>query len=161
MLVGKPSYKCNVCGKTFPSYQALGGQKASHQKQAEDDQSTSTTTTTSGDVSGRFHVCPICNKSLPTGQALGGHKHCHYDGCNSVALGNQNVVTSSEGVGSSSHVSQQSQGEFDMNLSVMSEFTAGEFFIYGDGEDVISPMPAKKPRLLVSLRSHREIQRVT
>ncbi|XP_010523228.1 PREDICTED: zinc finger protein ZAT10-like [Tarenaya hassleriana] len=120
-LVDKPSYKCNVCGKAFPSYQALGGHKASHRKHAGDDHSTSTTTTTSGGGSGN------------------------------VALGNQNVVTSSEGVGSSSHVSQQSQREFDLNLPTMPDVAAGEFFVSGDGDEVISPMPAKKPRLLFSL----------
>ncbi|KAH0942513.1 zinc finger protein AZF1 isoform X2 [Brassica rapa] len=47
-------YKCSVCGKSFPSYQALGGHKTSHRK-----------------------------PSFPSGQALGGHKRCHYDGGNS------------------------------------------------------------------------------
>ncbi|CAE6075670.1 unnamed protein product [Arabidopsis arenosa] len=46
-------YKCSVCGKSFPSYQALGGHKTSHRK-----------------------------PSFPSGQALGGHKRCHYDGGN-------------------------------------------------------------------------------
>ncbi|KAL0652104.1 hypothetical protein Bca4012_094795 [Brassica carinata] len=44
-------YKCSVCGKSFPSYQALGGHKTSHRK-----------------------------PSFPSGQSLGGHKRCHYDG---------------------------------------------------------------------------------
>ncbi|KAJ6685818.1 ZINC FINGER PROTEIN ZAT10 [Salix purpurea] len=30
----KLSYKCSVCNKGFPSYQALGGHKASHRKLA-------------------------------------------------------------------------------------------------------------------------------
>ncbi|KAJ4716161.1 putative Zinc finger protein [Melia azedarach] len=30
----KLSYKCSVCNKAFPSYQALGGHKASHRKNA-------------------------------------------------------------------------------------------------------------------------------
>ncbi|XP_010556440.1 PREDICTED: zinc finger protein ZAT10-like [Tarenaya hassleriana] len=169
----KLSYKCSVCGKAFPSYQALGGHKASHRKHllasasaaaaAGDDHSTSTTTTTSATASGggggvsrggKPHVCSICNKSFPTGQALGGNNRCHYDGGNSVsvaAVGNQSVVTSSEGVGSSSHVSQQSHREFDLNFPAMPEFAAEDFFVSGDVDEVISPMPAKKPRLVFQL----------
>ncbi|KAE8056680.1 hypothetical protein FH972_013428 [Carpinus fangiana] len=40
-------YKCTLCHKTFPSYQALGGHKASHRNPVgAEDQSSSTSTTT-------------------------------------------------------------------------------------------------------------------
>ncbi|KAF3590429.1 hypothetical protein DY000_02026395 [Brassica cretica] len=71
-------YKCSVCGKSFPSYQALGGHKTSHRKPVNN-----------GNISngligqsGKTHKCSICFKSFPSGQALGGHKRCHYDGGN-------------------------------------------------------------------------------
>ncbi|CAA7021358.1 unnamed protein product [Microthlaspi erraticum] len=139
-------YKCSVCDKSFSSYQALGGHKASHRKSLSqthsgggDDQSTSVTTTsavTTGTGSGKSHVCTICNKSFPSGQALGGHKRCHYEGNNN----NSSSVSNSEGAGSTSHVSSSHRG-FDLNIPPIPEFSS----VNGDDE-VMSPMPAKKPR---------------
>ncbi|KAL1195026.1 Zinc finger protein AZF1 [Cardamine amara subsp. amara] len=88
------SYKCSVCGKSFPSYQALGGHKTSHRKPVSinnDDVNNSNDSVTSNGVvgqSGKTHNCSICFKSFPPGQALGGHKRCHYDGGNSNGNGN-------------------------------------------------------------------------
>ncbi|XP_021912602.1 zinc finger protein ZAT10 [Carica papaya] len=144
----KVSYRCSVCNKAFPSYQALGGHKASHRKLAagaDDGQSTSTTTTTSATTmagTGKSHECSICHKSFPTGQALGGHKRCHYDGGAA-----NSAVTSSEGVGSTNNVSHGhvSHRDFDLNLP-----PRPNFFISRDVDEVISPMPIKKPRLLIA-----------
>ncbi|KAK9271358.1 hypothetical protein L1049_026948 [Liquidambar formosana] len=157
----KLTYKCSVCNKAFGSYQALGGHKASHRKHAgAEEQATSattTTTTTTSNGGGRAHECSICHKSFPTGQALGGHKRCHYEGGS-----NNSGVTTSEGVGSShshshsnshSHSQSQSQSlshrDFDLNLPALPVFWAGPQFS-GDDE-VESPLPAKKPRLLMPL----------
>ncbi|KAJ1381633.1 Zinc finger C2H2-type [Sesbania bispinosa] len=68
------SHKCSICNKTFPSYQALGGHKASHRKSSPEADNVPTTIGI-----GRMHQCSICHKAFPTGQALGGHKRCHYD----------------------------------------------------------------------------------
>ncbi|XP_010499266.1 PREDICTED: zinc finger protein ZAT10 [Camelina sativa] len=148
----KLSYKCTVCDKTFSSYQALGGHKASHRKNLSqthsgggggDDQSTSSATTTSAVTtgSGKSHVCSICNKSFPSGQALGGHKRCHYEGNNNNSTNNNSSsVSNSEGAGSTSHVSSSHRG-FDLNIPPIPEFST----VNGDDE-VMSPMPAKKPR---------------
>lgn len=151
----KPSYKCSVCNKAFSSYQALGGHKASHRKLAgNEDQSTSTITTSSATAtgtvsngSGKIHKCSICQKCFPTGQALGGHKRCHYEG--GAGGGEKSGVTStSEGVGSTNtHSLSQSHREFDLNIPALPEFAAD--FISGDDE-VMSPLPTKKPRLLVA-----------
>ncbi|KDP41634.1 hypothetical protein JCGZ_16041 [Jatropha curcas] len=150
----KPSYKCSVCNKAFSSYQALGGHKASHRKLAgNEDQSTSTTATSSATAtvsngSGKTHECSLCHKCFPTGQALGGHKRCHYEG-GSAAAEKSGVTSVSEGVGSTNtHSLSQSQREFDLNLPALPEFAA-DFFISGDDE-VMSPLPVKKPRLLVA-----------
>ncbi|CAN8313422.1 unnamed protein product [Cochlearia groenlandica] len=144
----KPSssnHKCSVCDKSFSSYQALGGHKASHRKNLSqthsgggggEDQSTATTTVASG--SGKSHVCNICNKSFASGQALGGHKRCHYEG---NINNNNNSVSNSEGVGSTSHVSSSSHRGFDLNIPSILEFSP----VNGDDE-VMSPMPVKKPR---------------
>ncbi|XP_073149748.1 zinc finger protein ZAT6-like [Henckelia pumila] len=87
-------YKCSVCSKSFASYQALGGHKASHRIKpptaaaatSSDDSNLSTSASTNAsnvsplNPSGRLHACSICHKVFPTGQALGGHKRRHYEG---------------------------------------------------------------------------------
>ncbi|KAF8410207.1 hypothetical protein HHK36_002729 [Tetracentron sinense] len=139
----KFNYTCTVCNKSFSSYQALGGHKASHRKLAgADDQSTSTTATTSVsnvNPGGRTHECSVCHKCFPSGQALGGHKRCHYDGGSSG-------VTSSEGAGSS-----HSHRDFDLNLPSLPELliAGGRRSLISGDEEVESPLPVKKPRLLI------------
>nr|AAD26942.1 zinc-finger protein 1 [Datisca glomerata] len=161
----KVSYKCSVCDKAFSSYQALGGHKASHRKLAGgEDQSTSfattnsatVTTTTASGGGGRSHECSICHKSFPTGQALGGHKRCHYEGSiggNSIHHHNNTTNSGSNGgmsmtseVGST-HTVSHSHRDFDLNIPALPEFRSN-FFISGDDE-VESPHPAKKPRILM------------
>ncbi|KAL4279378.1 hypothetical protein GQ457_03G040970 [Hibiscus cannabinus] len=148
----KLSYKCSVCNKSFNSYQALGGHKASHRKLSggNDDHSTLTTNTASAggitsaalNPSGKSHECSICHKTFPTGQALGGHKRRHYEG----GAGNSAIgVTTSEGVNTMNHISQRV--EFDLNLPV-------NFF----ADDVVeSTHPAKKPRVLVQMPPKIEV----
>ncbi|MFS7951662.1 putative transcription factor C2H2 family [Helianthus anomalus] len=119
-------HKCSVCDKTFGSYQALGGHKASHRKNSpagageEVEQPVATTTGTSG----RSHECSICHRCFPTGQALGGHKRRHYEGV--IGGGRSHAgsgMTSSDG----------SQRGFDLNLPAEQE--------------VESPHPAKRSRV--------------
>ncbi|MGJ2918466.1 C2H2-type zinc finger protein, partial [Salmonella enterica subsp. enterica serovar Paratyphi A] len=113
------------------------GHKASHRKLAgatSDDHSV-TTAVSSG---GRTHECSICHKSFATGQALGGHKRRHYDGAGAGGA-NSGLTTSSEGVGSTN-----SHRDFDLNLPALPEFGFG-----GRDQEVESPHPAKKPRLLL------------
>ncbi|KAJ0579986.1 putative transcription factor C2H2 family [Helianthus annuus] len=107
-------HKCSVCDKTFGSYQALGGHKASHRKNSpagageEVEQPVATTTGTSG----RSHECSICHRCFPTGQALGGHKRRHYEGV--IGGGRSHAgsgMTSSDG----------SQRGFDLNLPAEQE----------------------------------------
>ncbi|KAG6699034.1 hypothetical protein I3843_08G050200 [Carya illinoinensis] len=160
----KAVYKCSVCSKAFSSYQALGGHKASHRKLAGagggEDSSTSSATATataagastvtaSNNISGKAHECSICHKSFPTGQALGGHKRCHYEGGSGGVA--SSVVTTSECVGSThsrshSHNNQHHR-DFDLNIPALPEFSLN-FFIPGEDE-VESPLPAKKPRVLM------------
>lgn len=122
----KPIYKCSVCDKAFQSYQALGGHKASHRKSFNQALSSGGGDDGQPTTSVKSHVCSICLKSFGTGQALGGHKRCHYEGS----------VSNSEGVGSTSH-----RG-FDLNISPIQAKA---------DDEVISPMPAKKPRFVLSL----------
>lgn len=103
-------HACSVCGKAFPSYQALGGHKASHRakpspspspaaaaalapepgaghgdrhdekKPAPPSSSSAGSRPAVASASASAHECNVCGKAFPTGQALGGHKRRHYDG---------------------------------------------------------------------------------
>lgn len=69
-------FKCNECDKSFPSHQALGGHKTSHNKRNTNGtrpQGKKGDILITGD-----HRCKICDKTFPTGQALGGHQRLHY-----------------------------------------------------------------------------------
>ncbi|PHU24020.1 hypothetical protein BC332_09127 [Capsicum chinense] len=98
----KIKFECTTCNRSFHSYQALGGHRASHKN-------TKVGNCTSIDIdhhvkqiknfsneSGinefalkidnncgskkqqlKMHECPICFKIFPSGQALGGHKRSH------------------------------------------------------------------------------------
>ncbi|KAE8657056.1 Zinc finger protein ZAT10 [Hibiscus syriacus] len=164
----KLSYKCSVCNKSFNSYQALGGHKASHRKLSagNDDQPTLTTNSTiAGGVisaalnpSGKSHECSICHKSFPTGQALGGHKRCHYEGgAGNSATASASGVTS-EGVGSTNKMNHISQRvAFDLNLPTLPEFSPANFFVAGADDEVESPHPAKKPRGMMQMPPKIEV----
>ncbi|KAL2254551.1 zinc finger protein AZF2-like [Sesamum indicum] len=119
------SYKCSVCNKVFPSYQALGGHKASHRAKppaaTADDGNPSTVLTTSStytsvtNPSGKLHECSICHKSFPTGQALGGHKRRHYEGVIGSAAA-KSRTTSSYGGGGSDQMTVTISRNIDLNL---------------------------------------------
>jgi len=170
----KLNHRCSVCNKAFPSYQALGGHKASHRKSSSENQTTvvndTVSVTTATVTSGKMHECSICHKSFPTGQALGGHKRCHYDGGNhnnnnnsnsNVNANNNSGITISDGAAASSSISHRG---FDLNLPApLTEFWSPLGLGGGDSkknkvnvnlagigeQEVESPLPvtAKRPRL--------------
>ncbi|GER36906.1 zinc finger protein [Striga asiatica] len=109
------SYGCSVCGKAFPSYQALGGHKASHRVKpptaAADDAGLHAQAVNPG---GRLHECSVCHRAFPTGQALGGHKRRHYEG---VIGGAKSRTTSSNGAAAGSEqVTVAVARNIDLNL---------------------------------------------
>ena len=128
-----------TCNKSFTSYQALGGHRASHNKvkvleshQARANSealllgteenriglasarasNTSLSSSNNGD-----HVCDICHKSFPTGQALGGHKRRHWTG--PVSSEAATAAPTAPAAGSSNQVTETVQEvkkfEFDLN----------------------------------------------
>uniref|UniRef100_A0A1D1XTZ9 Zinc finger protein ZAT11 n=1 Tax=Anthurium amnicola TaxID=1678845 RepID=A0A1D1XTZ9_9ARAE len=74
--LGNPGrlFECKTCSRRFPSFQALGGHRASHKKPR-----------LAGDQQGqpaalakpRGHECSICGLEFAIGQALGGHMRRH------------------------------------------------------------------------------------
>jgi C2H2-type zinc finger len=132
----KPQFKCSICGKSFSSYHALGGHKSSHRRPADPDQIKPATINVNIDLvddEGLTHKCNVCYKSFATGQALGGHKRCHYlDG-----------FLTSGSIYSASTVS--SVRDFDLNLPPKNELGVNFFC---EEDEVSSPLPAKKQRLL-------------
>ncbi|XP_057781869.1 zinc finger protein ZAT5-like [Salvia miltiorrhiza] len=102
--VGIYVYECKTCNRTFPSFQALGGHRASHKKPkpaAETDQRKSPPAAADGQEEGggkelrkltaispppatqsdpnkpKMHECSICGSEFGSGQALGGHMRRH------------------------------------------------------------------------------------
>ena len=68
--VPERAFVCKTCGRVFPSFQALGGHRASHKKPRLDGDGT-------GDLKPKLHGCSICGLEFAVGQALGGHMRRH------------------------------------------------------------------------------------
>ncbi|CBI39857.3 unnamed protein product, partial [Vitis vinifera] len=83
-------YRCSTCNKSFPTHQALGGHRSSHNKfknsQTMDDSAShealgcNDAAAALASMLSTTHQCKCCNKTFPTGQALGGHMRCHWNG---------------------------------------------------------------------------------
>ncbi|MQM09364.1 hypothetical protein Taro_042235 [Colocasia esculenta] len=66
-------FECKTCNRRFPSFQALGGHRASHKKPRLDLQQAAAGRP-------RVHECSICGLEFAIGQALGGHMRRHRAG---------------------------------------------------------------------------------
>uniref|UniRef100_A0A1J3DDH2 Zinc finger protein AZF2 n=1 Tax=Noccaea caerulescens TaxID=107243 RepID=A0A1J3DDH2_NOCCA len=157
----KVPYKCSVCGKAFPSYQALGGHKASHRikpptANITTDDSTAPSIAVAGDrnpnptaiaPSGKIHECSICHKVFPTGQALGGHKRCHYEGNLGGGGGGSKSVSHSGSVSSTVSEERSHRGFIDLNLPALPELSLHHNPVVD--EEILSPLTGKKPLLLI------------
>ncbi|KAI3472651.1 hypothetical protein Pfo_029170 [Paulownia fortunei] len=79
-------YTCKTCNRAFPSFQALGGHRASHKSprtRKKPPYNASTTTfsaTLKSSPSPRIHECSYCGAEFTSGQALGGHMRKHRGG---------------------------------------------------------------------------------
>ncbi|CAN7006185.1 hypothetical protein IGI04_009889 [Brassica rapa subsp. trilocularis] len=135
----REKHVCVTCNKSFTSYQALGGHRASHNKvkvleshQARANSealllgteamitglaSAQASNTSLSSGNNGDHVCDICHKSFPTGQALGGHKRRHWTG--PVSSEAVTAAPTAPAAASSSQVTETVQEvkkfEFDLN----------------------------------------------
>ncbi|KAH0457404.1 hypothetical protein IEQ34_012719 [Dendrobium chrysotoxum] len=71
-------FKCKTCGRSFATYQALGGHRTSHTRLKK--------LVETKKIKKEFHRCPICGIYFPMGQALGGHMRRHKDMVKELAL---------------------------------------------------------------------------
>ncbi|KAM3229384.1 hypothetical protein ACQJBY_060315 [Aegilops geniculata] len=62
------AFECKTCNRRFPSFQALGGHRASHKKPRLAD---------GEPPKPKVHGCSICGLEFAVGQALGGHMRRH------------------------------------------------------------------------------------
>ncbi|KAK8947972.1 Zinc finger protein ZAT5 [Platanthera guangdongensis] len=89
-------YECKTCNKSFQSFQALGGHRASHKKLKMAAEAAAAAADVrehlrnisvmnsllkradaAGKLAGRVHECSICGSEFSSGQALGGHMRRH------------------------------------------------------------------------------------
>ncbi|XVF68702.1 hypothetical protein PTKIN_Ptkin11bG0022600 [Pterospermum kingtungense] len=76
-------FACKTCNKSFSSFQALGGHRASHKKPRLADVNVPETPVSPKKP--RIHECSICGLEFPIGQALGGHMRKHKSVLNEAA----------------------------------------------------------------------------
>ncbi|CAN1282998.1 Zinc finger protein ZAT12 [Linum perenne] len=69
---GGRMFACKTCDKKFTSFQALGGHRASHRKEQQQQPVVVTPV-----KQPKTHECAICGVEFAMGQALGGHMRRH------------------------------------------------------------------------------------
>ncbi|XP_015057986.1 zinc finger protein ZAT11-like [Solanum pennellii] len=77
-------FECKTCNKRFPSFQALGGHRTSHNKKPQ----------LLGETNqkSKVHKCSICGMEFALGQALGGHMRRHRDEINKVTSHEKTII---------------------------------------------------------------------
>ncbi|KAK8582246.1 hypothetical protein V6N13_145229 [Hibiscus sabdariffa] len=109
---GAYAYECKTCNRAFPSFQALGGHRASHKKPKgvmADEKKPLVSSVKDHDVEGadqfnranpalvalqvrnnnkgnKIHECSICGSEFSSGQALGGHMRRHRAASNQATV---------------------------------------------------------------------------
>uniref|UniRef100_A0ACD5WGK1 Uncharacterized protein n=1 Tax=Avena sativa TaxID=4498 RepID=A0ACD5WGK1_AVESA len=94
---GAGEFACKTCGRSFPTFQALGGHRTSHLRGrhglalglAGGDQYSAMkpkkTTSSDDHKPAAVHECHVCKLGFETGQAQGGHMRWHREEAGAVA----------------------------------------------------------------------------
>ncbi|KAJ8766057.1 hypothetical protein K2173_020573 [Erythroxylum novogranatense] len=77
-------FECKTCNRQFPSFQALGGHRASHKKPRL--MGGDASFDTHSPAKPKTHECSICGLEFSIGQALGGHMRRHRTAMNDQTL---------------------------------------------------------------------------
>ncbi|XP_020572963.1 zinc finger protein ZAT9-like [Phalaenopsis equestris] len=124
-------YNCKTCGRTFPTYQALGGHRARHMriKVPSFSEVLDTKELKIQNHGSKFYECSICGKIFASGQALGGHKRSHLvaaDNAASAPAPAEAVQASAAVIANMEQVSSVFD-TLDLNLPAMEDESYGDY----------------------------------
>ncbi|GAV76065.1 zf-C2H2_6 domain-containing protein [Cephalotus follicularis] len=89
-------FECKTCNRQFPSFQALGGHRASHKKPRLTLGGDTVTDAQRSPAKPKTHECSICGLEFSIGQALGGHMRRHRAGGDNLQAPFLNVISSAQ-----------------------------------------------------------------
>jgi hypothetical protein len=128
------SYECKTCNKCFPSFQALGGHRTSHNndkkqqppppRRPEEAAAAAVTTTlslrTAAAATRPAHECSSCGAVFASGQALGGHmrRHRPLTTSSSAAAAPESVVTATGTTGDQDSSKLLQEGNINLELDL-------------------------------------------
>ncbi|XP_008805550.3 zinc finger protein ZAT9-like [Phoenix dactylifera] len=138
-------YHCSSCNRSFSTHQALGGHRASHNKNKNNSEEVVAMDGMEADAEELVdskgavpraataeHQCTLCHASFPTGQALGGHMRRHWNGpVNHPPLlpAAPSTPAPSPAPSSSESVKEANKGLLDIDLNELPKLEAEEQMI--------------------------------